>query len=180
MSISLEKAVPGSSIQKSIQEKGPYASSKVKEISFNGEKGQAMDFWAAGLHEKSCQIALRKLSLYENYKQYLGFIEESLYIEDAQLVMARIATPIFPIKVDLRFKIPRIEKVGVYPFEFKEGFLKDLRGEVHVSEEKGRCFIFVKADWAGKHTGFPCSLLEIFSAGVVQMGMERLFKISTY
>ena len=176
--LKLKEAIKSESIQKSILTE-PQVSSEVSEIIFRGEKGQKMDFWAAGLHPRDCRLALRKLSRYEDYKQYLSYLEESLYFEDIQLVSFYIKTPIFPIRVSLRFKIPRITKEGVYPFIYEQGFLKDLKGTIHVSQEKDRCFFYIKADWEGRHSGFSNTLLEFFSKTLVKLGMEKLFRISS-
>ncbi len=176
--LKLKEAFKSESIQKSILSE-PQVSSEVTEIVFRGEKGQKMNFWAAGLHPKDCRTALRKLSRYEDYKLYLSFLEESLYFEDIKLISLYITTPIFPIKVVLRFKIPRVNKEGVYPFIYEQGFLKDLKGTIHVSEENNRCFFYVKADWEGRDSGFNNTLLELFSKTLVKLGMEKLFRISS-
>lgn len=177
--LKLKEAVKSETIQKSILS-DPQVSSSVSTIRFHNQPGQKMDFWAAGLHPKTCRVALRKLSRYEDYKNYLGFLEESFYFEDIQLVSLRVSTPIFPIKFSLRFEIPRIQKEGVYPFIFKEGFLKDLKGEIHVSEEKDRCFFYIKANWEGVDSGFGNTVLEIFSKAIIKLGMEKMFRISSF
>ncbi len=177
--LTLPEAVKNPSIQKSIYEE-PFVSATVSDAIFQGKKGQAMDFWAAGLHPKSCRIALRKLSRYEDYKDYLSFLELSAYDDANQLIYFRISTPIFPIKLGLRFQIPRITTPGVYPFQFKEGFLKDLKGNIHVSEIDQRCFFYIKSDWRGVHSGFANTLLEFFSKTIIKLGAEKLFRVTSF
>lgn len=177
--LNIKQALNNESIQKSIFNE-PYVSSRVSTTTFQGKEGQAMDFWAAGLHPKSCRVALRRLSRYEDYKNYLGFLEESLYFEDLQLISFRISTPLFPIKFGLRFKIPRVDKEGVYPFHFQEGFLKNLKGKIHISEEQGRCFFYIKSEWQGPYSGFSNMVLEIFSKTIIKLGAEKLFRVSSF
>jgi len=37
-----------------------------------------------------------------------------------------------PYEMRLIFKLPRITKTGSYPYQFEEGFLKNLKGEIKV------------------------------------------------
>lgn len=139
---------------------------------------QKFSFAIAGLHKKSCRIALKKLKYYENYKQYLGFVENSSYGEKDSRVHLSISHSILPIDMVLYFILPRISKPGVYPFKFDVGFLKDLHGQIHVSKYKNRCYFFAIANWKGPHTGFADSLFEFFSKGMGVIAMENLFRIS--
>lgn len=139
---------------------------------------QKFSFFIAGLHKRSCRVALKKLKYYENYKQYLGFVENSSYAEKDERVHFRISHSILPIDMILYFILPRISKPGVYPFKFDVGFLKDLRGQIHVSKYKGKCYFFALANWEGPHTGFSDTLFEFFSKGMGVIAMENLFRIS--
>ena len=139
---------------------------------------QKFKFFISGLHPRTCRFALRKLALYENYKQYLGFVENSSYENKAERVYFRISHSILPIDMVLFFILPRIKKPGVYPFMFDAGFLKDLEGEIHVSEYKNKCYFYATADWDGPNTGFSDTLFEFFSKGMGIMAMENLFRIS--
>jgi len=177
--LTFKQVLKNENIQKSIL-KEPYVSTTMSNIIYEGKKGQSMIFWAAGLHEKSCRVALRKLSRYEEYKNYLSFLEESSYFEESNRVSFIIKTSLFPIRLGLRFKIPRIDKEGVFPFVFEEGFLKNLRGEIHISEDNARCFFYIKSNWQGPDSGFSNTLLELFSNTIIKMGAEKLFRISNY
>ncbi len=139
---------------------------------------QKFDFFIAGLHGRTCRFALKKLALYENYKQYLGFIENSSYAPKDSRVYFRISHSILPIDMVLYFILPRIKRPGIYPFMFDVGFLKDLKGEIHVSEYKKKCFFYATAKWEGPNTGFSDTLFEFFSKGMGIIAMENLFRIS--
>lgn len=139
---------------------------------------QRFYFFIAGLHKKSCRIALKKLKYYENYKQYLGFVKSSSYTQENSRVHLRLSHSILPIDMILYFILPRISKPGVYPFEFDVGFLKGLKGQIHVSNYKKRCFFYTTAHWEGPHTGFSDILFEFFSKSLGTMALENLFRIS--
>lgn len=146
---------------------------KVEEIDM-----QKFSFRISGLHPRTCRFALKKLALYENYKQYLGFVENSSYGAKDKRVYLKLSHSILPIDMVLFFILPRIKKPGVYPFIFDVGFLKDLKGEIHVSEYKKKCFFYATANWEGPNTGFSDTLFEFFSKGMGIIALENLFRIS--
>src|SRR6476660_1241219 len=43
------------------------------------EKEQQMMLFVSGVHPRNCTRAMRKLSLYENYHQYMDFVKTSSY-----------------------------------------------------------------------------------------------------
>lgn len=139
---------------------------------------QELHFTIAGLHEKSCDYALKKLSLYENYSQFIDFVKESKYDEKNQEINFLLDHALLPYSMRLIFKLPRIEKPGAYPFTFELGILKNLHGTIYAIDHKNRCLFFTKADWEGPHTGFPDLLFELFSQTLSKLTMERLFRIS--
>ena len=54
-----------------------YAKSEVK--TFKNNSLQSLDMWVVGLHKSSCSRALVKISQYEKYKDFIGFIKSSHY-----------------------------------------------------------------------------------------------------
>jgi hypothetical protein len=159
-----------------------FSESKVKSSTLieNGlvKQIQELHFTIAGLHEKSCDYALKKLSLYENYSQFIDFIKESQYDEKKEEINFLLNHPLLPYSMRLIFKLPRIDKVGSYPFTFELGILKNLHGTINVIDHKNRCLFFTKADWEGPHTGFPDLIFEFFSQTLSKLTMERLFRLS--
>lgn len=140
---------------------------------------QSLDFDIAGLHPKSCAFALRKLSLYETFKDHVGFISHSQYNDQTKEVFFAISSVLLPFDMTLQFKIDRMTKPGLYSFTFDKGFLKGLQGHIHVSEYSNKCFFYSTAQWMGEETRIPNSVFEFFSKTLSLMMMEKLFKISS-
>ena len=145
---------------------------------FDGGKQQNFNFKIAALHPKSCNVALRKLSRYETFKNYIAFVTNSHYDELTQMVYFRLESSLLPFNMVLRFKLERIKKPGVYQFSFGYGFLKGLKGEIHVSEKDKRCFFYTKAKWTGPYTKIPSLLLEFFTEALSKIVVDKLFLIS--
>ncbi|MBT3584999.1 MAG: hypothetical protein HN509_08835 [Halobacteriovoraceae bacterium] len=171
----MEKLKFTKTIKKIIKKGQVYAESKVTTPKPGRQK---LAFRMAGLHPKSCRFAWRKLALYENYSEYLGFVQQSSY-QDGRVNFLLVSS-ILPIKMRLAFKLPRIKGVGLYNFSFDRGFLKGLLGEIHITQaNKGaQCFFYLRADWLGADSGHSNILFEFFSEALAKLGMENLFRIS--
>lgn len=154
-----------------------FSESKVKSLNLNKE--QSLKFSIAGLHPKSCSYALKTLSLYEEYSSFLNFIKESHYDDKKQEINFVLSHFLLPYDMRLLFKLPRITTPGVYPFTFDIGILKDLKGNIYISNYSGRCLFYTIADWKGPHTGFPNLMFELFSQALSKLSMEMLFRISS-
>ena len=141
-------------------------------------EAQDLRFSIAGFHQKSCDYVLKKLSLYENYSDFLNFVKRSQYDEEKQEINFVLSHLLLPYDMSLIFKLPRITKEGVYPFSFDQGFLKDLKGNIHVQKINNRCLFYSEASWSGPHTKIPNTIFEFFSQTLAKMSMERLFRIS--
>ncbi len=141
---------------------------------------QEFHFKMAALHPKSCQIALRKLSRYETFHQYIDFIENSSYDEKNKKVYFRLTSVLLPFNMVLQFKFDRISTPGLYPFEFNHGFLKGLQGNVHISQKKNRCLFYVKADWKGPDSHIPDLVFEFFTKALSKILVEKMFSISRF
>lgn len=174
--------------KKIIKDHEIYAKSEVKDYKkksfhlgpvISGESEvQSLNFKLSGIHKRSCRYALNKISLYEKYKDYMGFVKNSTYDDKTQRIYLKISHAILPIDMVLFFILPRIKKPGVYPFRFDQGFLRDLHGEIHVSSHEKQCFFYVSANWEGPDTGFSNSLFEFFSKGIAVLAIENLFRVS--
>jgi hypothetical protein len=146
------------------------------------EKNQSMDILASGLHARSCNWAMRKLSQYESYPTFIDFIKKASYQESNQQLYFSMNSVWMPFPMMLLFYIPRIQKAGQYPFEFRDGFLKGLRGEIHLFDEQisshKRCLFTIVAKWQGEQTPLPNFALETLIKTILQIGIEKLFRIS--
>lgn len=150
--------------------------SEVKNLE---ENNQQLDYLIVGLHPQNCDMALPRLSLYEKYSDYLGFVKESKYVETKEMISLLLGHGLLPFEMILRFQLPRLKKPGVYQFSFQEGFLKDLAGEIHVSVHQDRCLFISKAAWTGPDTGINAKVFSFFSTTLSRMAMEGLFRAST-
>ena len=65
-----------------------------------------MFLFVAGVHPRNCTRAMRKLSLYENYKNYMDFIKSSQYDEISQKFSFTIDHTLLPFPMIVKFKIP--------------------------------------------------------------------------
>ena len=159
-----------------------FSESKVKTLDLvkglETEEIQQLDFSIAGYHKKSCDYVLKKLSLYENYSDFLSFVKKSQYNEQKQEINFLLSHLFLPYDMRLIFKLPRITKEGAYQFSFDKGFLKDLKGTIYVQSIDKRCLFYTKANWSGPHTKIPGPVFEFFSQTLAKMSMERLFRLS--
>ncbi len=144
------------------------------------EKEQQMMLFIAGVHPRNCHRAMRKLSYYENYHQYMEFIKKSEYDEKNELVNFVMDHTLLPFPMVLTFKIPRITKAGTYPFTFDHGFLKDLKGKIIVKDVGKFCLLGLKTDWRGPETRIPNLAFSLFIQTVGKLGLEHLIRVSLF
>ena len=143
----------------------------------NGQ--QKLDYYASGLHPLSCSKALRKISQYESYKDFISFITKSRYNEKAQKIYLMFNHILMPSPLSLHFVIPRITAPGYYPFHFPKGLLKGLRGKIQVSPHGRHCFMEVASNWKGRPTGINDTVFKIFSITLAKLGIQKIFRISS-
>jgi hypothetical protein len=141
---------------------------------------QEMLLFVGGVHPRNCTRAMRKLSLYENYHNYMDFVKTSRYDEKTQRFAFVIDHTLMPFPMSVRFKIPRITGPGLYPFTFEDGFLKDLRGTVVVRDLGKYCLLALKTDWRGPKTRIPDLVFSTFVQTVGKLGLEHLIRVSLF
>ncbi|MBL7664718.1 MAG: hypothetical protein JNM93_06260 [Bacteriovoracaceae bacterium] len=144
------------------------------------EDWQDLDTFVTGLHTKSCERSLRKISLYEKYKDFIDYVSESSYHEKTEQVHLALEHSLLPVKMVLEFKLPRLRGPGVYPFIFDNGFFKGLKGNIYIENYQDRCLYLIKAYWKGKSTKFPNIVIEAFTKTLLQVGMEKIFRVSQF
>jgi len=144
------------------------------------EKEQQMYLFVAGVHPRNCTRTMRKLSLYENYKNYMDFIKTSQYDDVSQKFSFTIDHALLPFPMIVKFKIPRITKEGTYPFTFEDGFLKDLKGTVIVQDIGKFCLLGLKTDWRGPESRIPNIVFGTFVQTVGKLGLEHLIRVSIF
>ena len=169
-----------SSLPKNIQEylinNNPYVRSNVS----TDKDTQSFSFFASGLHHQPCTQALKTIGHYENYQNIIGFVDKSTYQNER--INLSLSSSFLPFDMILNFKIPRIYKVGEYPFIFDNGFLLNLTGKVIVknftNHKKYKCYIAMTAAWQGKKTKIPDYIFEIFTKTIGEIGISKLFRVS--
>lgn len=158
-----------------LSEGGFFVESKVTNPT---QKLQELHFQIAGLHPKSCRFALRKLSQYERFSEELDFVKKSGYDDQEGRIRLLLSSSLLPYNMILHFKIPRIKKPGLYPYQFDDGFLQGLTGHIHVSEHQKRCLFYGTANWKGPDTGINSLVFEFFSQALGRLAIENLFRFS--
>lgn len=143
-------------------------------------KTQQMMLFVSGIHPRNCTRAMRKLSLYENYHNYMDFIKSSKYDEKTQKFSFVVDHTLLPFPMVVGFKIPRITQEGYYPFTFEDGFLKDLKGTVVVQNVGKYCLLGLKSDWKGPDTKIPDLVFSTFVQTVGKLGLEHLIRVSIF
>ena len=151
-----------------------YVSSQVQ----SWEQKQTMTFSIAGKHSRTCQFALRKLSRYQDYSQFLDVVQASSYNEQNQEAFFALSSHLLPFNMSLTFKIAPMKAPGVYPFKFEKGFLSGLVGNIHVIASENHCYFYAMADWLGPSSGISDQILAFFTKALGQLVMENLFRIS--
>lgn len=152
----------------------------VSKVNSPTSKEQQLMLFVVGVHARNCQRAMRKLSLYENYHQYMDFIKQSRYDEKTQQINFVIDHLLLPFPMNLTFKLPRITGPGNYPFVFEHGFLKDLKGTIGVAELGQHCLLSMKTDWRGPETPIPNIAFETFLETVGKLGLQHLIRVSQF
>lgn len=152
----------------------------VSKVDTPKEKEQQLFLFVSGIHPRNCTRAMRKLSLYENYHNYLDFVKTSHYDEKTQKFTFTIDHTLLPFPMLVGFKIPRITKPGQYEFIFEDGFLKNLKGIVQVEEVGKFCSLSLKTDWRGPESKIPNIVFETFAQTVGKIGLEHLIRVSLF
>ena len=174
----LNKLAHSQSIARRVKKGEIVSVAKVESSIIDKMPIQTLKLYGAGLHPKSCRFAMRKLSLYENYHQYVGVIKKSSYNDASQRITFNIDSSLLPFSMIMDFKMARITGKGVYPFTFDKGFLKGLKGQIYIFEEKKTCLLLVKADFQGPETPINNTILEFFSQAIIKLALENLIRIS--
>lgn len=151
-----------------------YSASEVKT---EGIK-QTLKLDVAGLHTKSCMIALSKISQYERYQEFIGFIARSSYDDKSKMIKMKVSHLLMPFDMHLLFQIERMTTTGHYPFTFKQGFLRGLKGVIKVGSHQKKCLFHLSANWRGPVSRIPDRVFAFFLEVLGEKLMTNLFRIS--
>jgi hypothetical protein len=142
-------------------------------------KIQTFEVYGLGYHKRTCKVAMRKLSAYENFPNYLSIINKSTYEEKKNILNFQISPPILSNDIDVYIKIDRIKDHGNYPFQFVSGFFTALKGNIELNDYNNRCLFHVTASWSGPYSDIPSPILKLFLEVIIKTGMENLFRVSS-
>lgn len=132
------------------------------------------------LHPKNCAFALNKLSKYEELKNHIDFIKVSRYSPKTKDLYFYLDHALMPFPMSLQFELERMTKTGNYPFTFKRGMLKDLKGVIFIREENKRCFLGSTVKWTGPKTKIPDLVFEVMAQTLAEKALQKLVRISSY
>lgn len=153
---------------------------KSEVLDFEEKKIQSLNFYIIALHPRPCAEALKKLSHYENYKNLIDFIKMSNYDDKNNQVFFTLDSKLLPTAMNLSFRIPRIERPGIYPFSFDNGIFTGLNGSIRAYDyhDKKKCLLYTDAYWKGTHTKYPNVVVELFSETLSKMAMEKMIRVT--
>ena len=130
------------------------------------------------MHKRDCTRVLRKLSVLENYKDWISFIKRSDYNEESRLLTLKADHVLLPYPMIVFIVVDRPSKPGLYPFVFPTGLFKDLAGFFEIKEIGGRCVVYTESKWSGPKTNIPNIVVEMFSEALSKKGAEILMRKS--
>lgn len=133
---------------------------------------------AMALHSRNCKKVIRKLSLLEEYANWIDFIKKSDYDENSKLFTLRADHPLLPFPMLIHILVDRPTKEGRYPFSFPTGIFTGLTGSFEIIEINKQCFFYGESFWQGKLTRIPAFVIEIFSETLSKIGGEVLMRKS--
>ena len=137
---------------------------------------QSFKMKALAKHKKSCNKVVRKLSLLEEYKNWVGFIKSSKYDSKNKLLTIRAEHTLLPYPMIIHIVVDRPKKQGKYPFFFPTGIFKGLEGNFTIKEIDKNCVFYATSFWEGKKTNIPNIVIEIFSETLSKIGGSILMR----
>jgi hypothetical protein len=152
----------------------------VSTIVKSSEVNQSLTMQATALHQVSCTKALRKLSLFENYQEWISFISESKYDDTNKRITFKADHLLMPFPMIVHVDIQRPTSSGIYPFLFPTGMYKGLKGQLHVVEIHNRCLFYSTSFWEGPKSKVPDFALELFTKTLTKLAGETLLRISRF
>lgn len=133
---------------------------------------------AMALHNRNCKKVLRKLSLLEEYANWIDFIKKSEYDNNSKLFTLKADHPLLPFPMLIHIIVDRPTQEGRYPFSFPTGIFTGLTGSFEIIEINRQCFFYGESFWQGKLTRIPGFVIEVFSETLSKIGGEILMRKS--
>ncbi len=127
-------------------------------------------------HDKKCRKVIRKMSMFESYKEWINFINHSTYDPKTHLLTLKANHPLLPYPMIIYIITERPTKPGRYPFSFPTGLFGGLKGYFEITEFNNRCLFYAHSNWLGKKTKIPDFVVELFSETLSKLGGEMLMR----
>lgn len=143
-------------------------------------KNQDFQMKAMLYHPKSCTIALRKISRFELYPQWISFIKSLQFEEQKQLITIHADHTLLPFPMIIHILSKRPTKPGVYDFSFPTGMYKGLKGQYHILDTAERCLFYAHSSWSGAKSKVPDFILELFTESLTKIAGNILIRKSSY
>lgn len=147
-------------------------------------KTQSLVHYVAGIHKKTCTDSAQTLGKYEEYKNYIPYLEKSEYDGKKihMILNAKTIIPLLPekyFKFDITVEIDRIKGPGAYKYVMGLGIFQGLHGFVTLTEMPDKkCLYHINADWEGQDTGLPNLMVKMLTEAISKKGFEKLFTVS--
>lgn len=141
----------------------------------SADKKQDFSLKAAAVHPKNCTKVLRKLSMLENYDEWISFIKKSDYSEKRKLATIKADHALLPYPMIVHVFVERPTKPGIYPFSFPTGLFKGLTGTFTIDERQGKCMVFSKSHWSGEKQ-LPDFAVSLFAETLTKLAGQVLFR----
>jgi hypothetical protein len=134
-----------------------------------------MEIKIAGAHKKKCTKILRKLSMFDQYKNWISFINESKYEPQNRLLSIKADHVLLPFPMIVHVIVDRPTKEGTYPFIFPTGIFKGLKGTMYIKQQKNFCTVYSEANWSGLKK-IPDFAVELFSETLTKLAAKALLR----
>lgn len=140
--------------------------------------GKKQDFSlnVMALQNVKCSKILRKISMLENYSEWVSFIKKSTYSEENKLFTIRADHALLPYPMLVHILVSRPTTAGFYPFMFPTGMFHGMAGHFEIKEFDKKCIFYAKSHWNGPKTKIPDFVVELFSETLSRMGGEVLLR----
>ena len=146
------------------------------DVDTDDNNQQTFRLKAMAMHKKTCRKVLRKLSMLENYADWIDFVKRSSYHEKSKLFTLKADHPVLPNPMIVHIIVDRPTKMGRYNFTFPTGMFTGLTGHFEITEFNKNCHFDAESYWKGKKGSIPDLIIEIFAETLSKIGGETLMR----
>src|SRR5690606_421010 len=100
---------------------------------------QKFEMKAMALHNKKCEVPLKKISRLEDFPNLISFLKTSDYDEASKLWTVKADHALLPYPMVVHIIVERPTKEGDYEFIFPSGMFTGLKGKFSIKNINNRC-----------------------------------------